>query len=89
MTIHPLSSLQSPKFRDELKKAHLIFGRDKSRAHAEILFFGKERLEKVARGQLEFSQCDRIDIEYDQTDGDQLEFLVAAIEVLRGSCCYN
>jgi hypothetical protein len=85
--VYPLAALQREEVREELKAADLVFGHDEAQGGKPVLFFGRELLEQIAAiGQ--GRPCRTFRISYDQRT-DQLEYLIAAVEVLKGSHCYQ
>jgi hypothetical protein len=84
-----ISVIQDPAVREEIKKAGVIFGVD-SATGAPSIFYGKEMLKEIARGRAaEWDAQVILAFKYDSTQGDELEYLYAAVEVLKGECCYN
>ena len=70
-----------------MKDADLIFGFDISR-EVDVLMYGRQALQAVIEsGKRRPFRVLRI--EYDQRNGDQLEYLLAAIRVLKGRHDYE
>jgi hypothetical protein len=84
----PVQSLERPEVREEVCRAGIIVGRD-PRTGAGSLFYGKEMLEDIAKGrQHEFGPQRAVAFLLDFRT-IELEYLIAAVQVLKGSCCYN
>ncbi len=81
----PLSEIETPEVRDYTKKTSLVFGLEVS-TNSVIPFFGREKLEAVWQG----GKCKdmaAVCFLYDERT-EELEYLCAAVEVLKGSHCY-
>jgi hypothetical protein len=85
--VYPLAALEREIVRAALKGADLVFGHDESRDGRPVLFFGRETLEEIAADR-QSRPCNVFRISYDSRT-DQLEYLAAAVEALKGSCCYE
>jgi len=85
--INPLASIESPEFRAKMKDADLIFGFDISREQ-DVLMYGRLTL-KAARESGKTLPFRVLRIKYDQRTGDQLEILLAAIQVVKGRHDYQ
>jgi hypothetical protein len=85
--VYPLSALKNEGVREELQRADMIFGHDDAQGGKLILFYGIALLQRMlAEGMT--PECRVFNVSYDSRT-DQLEWLVAAVSALRGSCCYN
>ncbi len=85
--IHPLSIFQTEEGRQAAKEADVILGCDEGRGGKEVLFYRRATLERIAVSGVE--GVPRVfRISYDSRT-DQLEYLVAAVNVIKGSCCYE
>jgi hypothetical protein len=86
-TVYPLTALQREEVRAEMRAADLILGHNEAQGGKPVLFFGREALERIAaNGREELLSVFRV--AYDSRT-DQLEYLAAAVEVLKGSHCYQ
>jgi hypothetical protein len=86
-TVHSLTALQREEVRAVMKVADVIYGHDEAQGGKPVLFFGREALERIATaGREEFLSVFRVSYDSRTT---QLEYLAAAVEVLKGSCCYQ
>ncbi len=69
-----------------LKEADVIYGSDTNRPGKGALFFGREVLGKIIRSDEAMPLCVfHLKLDFNT---DQLEYLYAAVRVLKGSCCY-
>jgi hypothetical protein len=85
--VYPLSALKNDDVRAELKRADVIFGHDDAQGGELVLFYGIALLHRMlAEGRS--PQFRVFNVSYDSRT-DQLEWLVAAVRALKGSCCYN
>jgi hypothetical protein len=84
----PISALAQDPVRELVRSAGLIWGYD-PKQNRMPLFYGRELLEDIAKGRAsEFAHqmllCFTIDLTTDEP-----ESLRAAVESLKGSCCYR
>ncbi len=82
----PVRTLEDPKVREWVKDAAVVLGLDTSRDEL-VLFYGRETLEMINRTGVADSLPVAV-LSYDQRT-DELEFLIAAVRVLKGSDCYD
>lgn len=82
----PISHFEDPNFREEVKGADVILGWDSHRRFTSI-FYGAPMLDLIASGAVGGQKLRSIAISFDSRTS-QLEYLVAAVEVLKGSHCY-
>ncbi|MDI3567271.1 toll/interleukin-1 receptor domain-containing protein [Bradyrhizobium sp. Arg816] len=83
-----VSEIQNEAVRRIMAEAGAILGNDK-RTGAQAIFYGLDTLRQ-------FSQVNEnvrfprpvVEVSYDSA-GDQLEYLVAAVTILKGGCCYD
>ena len=80
----PVRKITFKEVRKAMKAADIIWGWDTSR-DCKVLFYGREFMKTVAEGEEE-RVASLLSIEYNQDFPEQLEYLVAAIETLKGSC---
>jgi hypothetical protein len=81
--------IQDPVVREEIKNAGVIFGVD-SATGAPSIFYGREMLKEIAKGHAaEWGPQKILAFKYDSNHGDELEYFYAAVEVLKGECCYD
>jgi hypothetical protein len=85
--IYPLESIESPETRAAIREADLIFGFDISR-EKDVLIFGRQALKAIVESGAP-TPLRIVRIKYDQRTGDSLEYLVAAVRVLKGHDDYN
>ena len=84
----PVKRIADPEVREEMLAAGVIFGCDTA-SDGVTLFYGKEMLEDIAKGRTaEFDPALIMAFALDFRTSD-LEYLVAAVTTLRGSCCYE
>jgi len=81
----PVESLRNPSERELLKVADVVFGIDSSTGDYSI-FYGRQLLKQIATGG-EVRELPSISYLYDSRT-DQLELLVAAVQLVKGSCDY-
>lgn len=86
----PLRSIARPEIRERVKGAGLILGWD-TRTRRLIVFYGAEIWgEFLRRHETEWTAPLVIGFQYDSDLAkDDLEYLVAAVRTLKGSCCYE
>ncbi len=82
----PVASLKDPKVRAQAKDADIIFGFDTT-SGGRSLFYGKDTLARISQGGAA-EQMGVMGFLYDSKT-DQLEYLIAAVQVIKGSCCYG
>jgi hypothetical protein len=83
-----LGALADPAIRERVQRAGIILGWDR-RTRRLIVFFGEELWgEFLRRHEAEWTPPFIMAFAFDSS-GDELEYLVAAIKVLKGSCCYR
>lgn len=76
-----ISVIQDPVVRAEIRNAGVIFGVD-SATGAPSIFYGKEMLKEIAKGRAaEWGPQKILAFKYDSNQGDELEYLYAAVEV--------
>ncbi|WP_271499863.1 toll/interleukin-1 receptor domain-containing protein [Bradyrhizobium sp. CCBAU 11357] len=83
-----VSELQSEQVRKIMAEAGAILGRDK-RTGNQAIFYGLDTLRQFSQSK-EDVRFPRpvVEVSYDSA-GDQLEYLIAAVTILKGGCCYN
>lgn len=86
----PITELERAEVRALVQECSIVWAFDR---HLDqfSLFHGKEMLEDIARGgphATEFDPQETIVFEIDSST-EELEFLVAAVTVLKGSHCYG
>jgi hypothetical protein len=82
---------QEPTIRELFINAHAITTQD-PKTGQKALLYGKEILQDIAKGRAsEFTEMKNLlCVEIDNSEeAQQLEFMIAAVTVLRGSCCYD
>ena len=80
-----LEALRDPEIRELVENSSIVWGVD-SYTGQRALFYGKETLEGIRKSGVP-SELSVISFRYD-SHSEQLEFLVAAVMELKGSCCY-
>ena len=83
----PIQIFQDPQSREIVKQADLIYAWD-THSKLPLLFYGERRLGDIAAGRHDGRSQGMVVIAIDAR-ADQLEYLYAAVEVLKGSCCYR
>ena len=78
--------IASEETREQVKAADVVVGFDLLTGGAAI-FFGLDALKSIVKTQ-KTKRLTPIAFNYDQS-GDELEYLVAAVTVLKGRCDYN
>jgi hypothetical protein len=79
-------SLEIPEYREELRKADVVFGVDVN-TQREFLVYGRATLEQiVTSGQGEHLRVARVELDQET---NELEFLLAVIQTLRGHHDYQ
>ena len=81
--------LEQEKYRKLLKQADIIFASDVMDSNKQSIMYGKDKLEQIV-GMSHGQRLSVLNFELD-FETSELEYLFAAIEVLKGegSCCYN
>ena len=82
---------KEPTVRELFSNAHAIFTQDPKTGQRALLY-GKEILEDIAKGRAsEFTEMKNLlCVEIDNSEeAQQLEYMAAAVTVLKGSCCYD
>lgn len=84
----PVRELGDPEIRQLVSQAGIVWGFDTYTGELS-LFYGKEMLEDIAIGRdSEFDPQMMVVFAIDARTVE-LEYLYAAVERLKGSCCYN
>ena len=79
-------SLEIPEYREELRQADVIFGVDVN-SQREFLVYGRSALKRIIRsGQEILLRVVRVELDQET---DELEYLLAALHVLRGHHDYQ
>jgi len=82
----PVRFLEYPHVREQVKVADVVWGLDR-RSGTRSLFFGKTTLEDIVnKGEARAVRTLTIAID---AQTDELEYLYAAVQVLKGTCCYD
>lgn len=87
----PVISIADPKVRGIMKEAGFILGVDTAPGSTcTSLFYGADMLHDIMKGRLaEWFPKQRVIIFSLDFRRDELEYLCAAVQHLRGRCCYN
>ncbi len=84
----PVQRIEEPDIREQMKEAGLIWGCDTA-SDCVALFYGREMLEDISKGRdSEFDPQITIAFELDFRT-EELEYLCAAVQKLRGAHCYQ
>jgi hypothetical protein len=85
--VHPLAFLEREEGRAALQQADLLFGHDEAQGGKPVLFFGRALLRRIV-GENKGRPVKVFGISCDSRT-DQLEWLCAAVTVLKGHCGYE
>ena len=82
----PVHALEEPEYREVLKSADIIYGVDVNSRH-EFLLFGREQLQRIVdSGVTEQAAVAKVELDHDT---DELEWVIAAVTVLKGHHDYE
>jgi hypothetical protein len=84
--ILPLRSIERPEIREQMKRADIIIGVDTAQNDFENCFWGRAAHRKIINSK-EPKALTVMRFRYDQNT-EELEYLCAAVKVLKGSCSY-
>lgn len=82
----PVQALRDEATRERLRLAVLVVGIDRH-SGSDMLFYGAEVVQEIVRTGIG-AQVPTIHFLYDART-DSLEYLCAAVEFIKGSCCYG
>ena len=83
----PLTSLADPKIQFWLEQADVVWGFDVAKNNQPSLMFGKQRMLQCIKEKKPFVA--RVMSFFFDSRTNSLEYLIAAVQVLKGSDCYN
>ena len=86
--MHTVASFMDPAFREEFKEADVVIARPVNELTQGTCFFGLDKLLEVASGKRSARIDTVVEVVIDYAT-DELEYLAACCEVLKGSCCYD
>jgi hypothetical protein len=82
----PVKAIEQAEVRDSIKDADIILGVD-NHTGEEALFYGESMLKRIVRtDQAESAKVMRFGLDFSMSE---LEYLCAAVMILKGSCCYR
>jgi hypothetical protein len=80
--------LEDSAFRERVKRTDLVVGFDGLTGDMAV-FYGRDKLQDIAAGRDAEFDAQRIVVFDYKNDSEELEFICAAVEILKGECDYG